>query len=272
MVVRHRSWPRCAAVLFCAMLLSPANARAAERVRLDTRPGVKVNLYVEVASAAKATLILLPGGKGRVKVDKNAHIGNADNFVVRGRGLFVAAGYNVILPDAPSDQKKEGLGGEGDSSFRLTGEHVTDLAKIVDFARGRFGGPVVIVGMSRGSISLAALLKARPGIVDAAVFTASVISGNLGGSLHKTDLSAVAGPVLFIHHRNDACKVSRPKNLQQAIGGFTATEPALILIDGTGPAQGTECGPYHYHGFEGQEAEAVAAIDGWVAQALGLSR
>jgi len=249
-------------------VLAACPAAAAERVRLDTRPGVTVAMYVETARNAKATVVLLPGGNGRVKIDKRANIRNDRNFVVRSRGLFVAAGYNVVLPDAPSDRQADGLGGKSGSAFRLSNEHMADLAKIVAYARKRFGKPVVVVGMSRGSISLATFLKERPGSAAAAAFVSSVISGKLDGSLHRADLSAIAGPVLFVHHRNDACKVSKPKVMKKVVGKFGATNPELIWIDGNGAANGRECGPYHYHGFEGQEEEAVTAITDWIARTV----
>lgn len=247
---------------------APDFALSAERVMLKTRTAVTVPMYIAAARGAVATVILLPGGNGRLKVDRNANIGNDSNFLTRSRGRFEAAGYNVVLPDVPSDRDQGGLGDASDSSFRLSAKHMADLEAIVAYARDRFDKPVVIVGMSRGSISLAAFLTAKPGAADAAAFVSSVVSGGLDGSLHKVDLSAIAVPVLFVHHRKDACTASRPRALTKVVGKFRATRPELIWIDGHGTVSGRECGPYHYHGFQGQENEAVGAISGWFARTI----
>lgn len=251
---------------FVLVCLVTAPAAAGERVKLDTRPGVTVAMYAGAAERARATLVMLPGGNGRVKVDRHGAIENDTNFVVRTRRLFEAAGYNLLLPDSPSDRGADGLGGEEEGSgYRLSPDHMADLAKIVAFARQRYGKPVVMIGFSRGSISLAAYMTAHPGTVDAAAFVSSVVSGKLDGGLNKADLSGIAGPVLFLHHRKDACKVSKPKAVEKAAGKFAATVPSIVWIDGPGLADSRECGPFHYHGFEKQEQEAVRAIADWIA-------
>jgi hypothetical protein len=41
---------------------------------------------------------------------------------------------------------------------------------------------------------------------------------------------------------------------------------ALWWIDGGGPPSGNICGPLHWHGFIGQDAELARRLAGWMRQ------
>ena len=66
-------------------------------------------------------------------------------------------------------------------------------------------------------------------------------------------------PVLVVHHEKDGCSVSSylgAKNLAKQ------KNYKLISITGGGKS-GSECGPLHYHGFEGKMTEVIQSIKEW---------
>ena len=122
---------------------------AADRlVTIDTRPGVRVAYWLMERPDATATLVLLPGGAGGIGMKHG--VPTSENFLVRSRELFAAAGYNVAIVGKPSDRE------DLDPGFRASSDHVADLRRIADKLRKELGKPVWLVGTSRGTISAAA--------------------------------------------------------------------------------------------------------------------
>src|SRR5260221_14435575 len=97
-----------------------------------------------------------------------------------------------------------------DDGFRTGREHSDDLAAVVKDLRGRLPQTkVFLVGTSRGTLSAAYVGRALNGAVDGVVLTSSVLfSGRRGTSLSGFDFAAIKAPRLFVHHPQDACKVS----------------------------------------------------------------
>ena len=121
----------------------------------------------------------------------------SENFLVRSRELFAAAGYNVAIVGKPSDRE------ELDERFRIGAEHVADLRVIVEKVRRDQGKPVWLVGTSRGTISAAAGAAALdPSRIAGIVLTSSVTNGKRANPVPlQIDLSAIRVPVLVMHHQ-----------------------------------------------------------------------
>ena len=111
-------------------------------MNLDTRPGVSVSVYSMKREGASATVVLLPGGAGKLNIKKGVPASN--NFLVRSREYFAANGFNVLVVGNPTDVN------DLDHSFRTSPKHVEDLLKVVEFAKRDSGLPVWLVGTSRG--------------------------------------------------------------------------------------------------------------------------
>src|SRR5450631_3219849 len=122
---------------------------AADRlVALETRPGVRTAYWLMERPGAMATVMLLPGGEGGIGMKEG--VPTSQNFLVRSRDLFAAAGFNVAIVGKPSDRT------DLDPGFRAGSDHVVDLRHIAEKLRKEFGKPVWLVGTSLGTISAAA--------------------------------------------------------------------------------------------------------------------
>jgi pimeloyl-ACP methyl ester carboxylesterase len=267
-----------AAIFLLALaVLRPDGARAAERVvEIPTRPGITLKL-IEIAAkdAAAPIVILFTGGNGKVRLDDWGGSGNpTNNFLVRSRGLFAAQGFHVAVPDAPSDRKDLN---RGLTRFRTTGRHARDIAAIIKHMRQFSSGPVVLIGTSRGSIS-AANGAARLGkeLVNALVLSATVTRLTNRGNrdrVQDADLSAIAVPVLFSHHKEDECYVTVPDDLPDLAKDFkNAPSTKIQLYEGGGRFRGNPCQARHAHGFVGIEDEVVAGTARWIRSVLATAK
>jgi dipeptidyl aminopeptidase/acylaminoacyl peptidase len=256
--------------LFVACLLAltaaPPHAAAQPRVRdLETRPGVTQRFLLIVPERAVATVVLFAGGHGALAIDEEGRFGwGGGNFLVRSRQLFADRGLAVAVIDAPSDrvQARDGLG-----RFRLTAEHAQDVTAVIAALRKELGLPVWLVGTSRGTTSAAnAAARLAQGGPDGIVLTATISGGGDWGSLTRMNLDAVRIPVLFVHHEDDQCRVTRFADTQRLVSSLKAAGvPAeLVAMNGGGPAVGDPCEARHYHGFVGIEPQTVDVIADWI--------
>lgn len=93
-----------AALLMCMPQRAAAQATVTERVLMLPAPGGDQQraLYVS-PPRPRATIVMLPGGAGDVGIGSDGDIAHGNNFVVRSRGLWNAAGFAVLIPDAVDD-------------------------------------------------------------------------------------------------------------------------------------------------------------------------
>jgi len=204
--------------------------------------------------------VLFIGGNGRLKLARNPEP-TSRNFLVRMRKRIAGRGFIVALPDAPSDRGRDGLVG-----WRSSRGHVSDIAKLARHLRSRWPVPVWLIGTSRGSISAAAGGKGVP-IVAGVVLTASVTQpgGRRPATVYDAQVRELNKPVMVVHHRNDACRVSPPSGAVRLFARLTAaTVRELRVIDGGRAGQGRACGPISPHGFLGVERETVREIVNWI--------
>lgn len=262
---------------FIAALTLPSAAQSVcgEPVTLPAHDGQSVAYAFAPADPAAGpptgALVLLAGGDGAIDLDASGCVRKqAGNSLVRSRVLFAAAGFATALVDAPSDMRgPDGLGG-----FRTDPRHAEDIGRVVVDLRRRTGGPVFVVGTSRGTISAANAAARLTGDAapDAVVLTSPVTSGNPRGrkawvaqSVFDLDLAAIRVPVLVVSHASDTC-VRTPPDRAPAILDRTAGEREQFVSVTGGPAADTvfeghkACEGRAPHGFVGQEAEVAAGI------------
>lgn len=236
---------------------------AADRlVGVDTRPGVRVAYWLMERPGATATVMLLPGGEGGIGMKHG--VPTSENFLVRSRDLFAAAGYNVAIVGKPSDR------GDLDVGFRASADHVADLRRIAAKLRADFGKPVWLVGTSLGTISAAATAIAmEPGEIAGVVLTSSRTAGKYP-TVPGLALARIRVPVLVMHHRDDACPSCNPSEASRITAGLTNSPvKKFILVEGGGGAHGPPCEALHYHGYVGMEKEAVDTITAWMRDPVG---
>lgn len=243
------------------------------KVRLSETVTVDVSLSVPAAGAgsgALATLMLLPGGNGRVDLDaQGCARALKGNSLVRSVPHFNALGFATALVDAPTSHAGE----EGLGAYRATAEHARDLSRAVAALRERMRGPVWVVGTSRGTISAANLATHARGVgaPDGVVLTSIVTVGDprarrpwVAQSVFDFPLEAIAVPALLIGHADDACVRSPPSQMERVARRFaTARRQVVVVSGGTGGGNlsaAEHCEGRSPHGFFAQEREVAEGI------------
>ena len=222
------------------------------------RGEARLPTYVMPNPQATATVILLPGGDadtGKI-VDGKPRSGN---FLSRSRGEFFAENFNVIVVYRASDLT--GL----DYGYRVSKDHVAELAKVVAYAKQNFGKPVWLVGTSRGTVSgTATAIALGESEVQGLVLTASVTS-NKTGAIATQSIANLKIPTLVVHHKNDSCKICVPYEASR-ITSYLKSAPVkkFIMIEGGSNPEGDPCEAKHWHGFINFEKETVKLIADWI--------
>lgn len=210
------------------------------------------------AKAAKATLVMIPGGEG--------HIGLAPGRADLG-GFYAKALKPLADPSRTSgsihvaifDSPEPLSSGKTYPTSRTTRDHLGRIESVVAFYRQRFGKPVWLMGHSNGAVSVAEFLR-TPG---AAVSGAILSSPRAGTKISPP----VPVPVLFLQHRSDGCAGSDAKGAVEAFKTLQSANKAnalFVWIDG-GSAEAANPCTSGYHMFFGAEGEATRAIDAFIA-------
>lgn len=271
-----RRWAAIAALIPAWSLAQPA-APCGELVSVATHGGghTRYSLLLPAAGPAVAaspapTLALLVGGAGHLKLDERGCprlLGG--NSLVRMRANFQALGLATALVDAPHDHVDE----DGLAGFRADPVHADDLGRVITDLRRRVGGPVWLVGTSRGAISAAnaASRLAGEAAPDGLVLTSALMVGQAGAkkswvvqTVFDFPLEAIRQPVLVVGHAEDTCLRS-PAALMARIVERTngAREQVVTVTGGPGPVAPNSlaaCEGRSPHGFLDQEAEVAAGI------------
>lgn len=246
---------------FLLLLLLASTAHAQEIVSLKTRDGVTQSFFIanmgDRKAEAAALLFIGGGGNIRLRMEDGQPRFGAGNFLPRSRLEFIRNGILPVIMDNPSDQQA----GAGMSDvFRESAAHATDIrAVIAEIKRRHPGLPVFIVGTSRSTITAAHLGRALGDEVAGVVLSASMFYLGRRPMLASYDFQAIKIPLLFVHHREDAC-ASTPFHEADRLG---ARFP-LVAVKGGKPPESGPCDPYAPHGFFGKEAETVDAIAAWM--------
>lgn len=258
---RLRTLLALALLLFCVSAQAQAQAHMDDAVvRLETRPGVLLPVYLMRRPGAVATLLLLSGGRGGLgRLDDGRP--SSQNFLVRSRDMFAQAGFDVAVLGLPSD-KREGWS----AADRLGTEHLEDLRSVVRQLKAGSGLPVWLVGTSMGTVSAtAAAIAFGQEELAGVVLTSSVTGRQKTGAVTTQNLAAIRIPVLVLHHALDACKFCAPSEAARITGWLTsAPVRKFLLVEGGGGATGDACEALHFHGYIGMEQEAVRLITDWI--------
>ncbi len=236
------------ALIVAACVSAPVIAAAEERVSLTTRSGVTETIMFDPASQPVASIVLFPGGNGVIAEEPN-------NFVLRVRGTFVAHGLSVAAIDAPSDHA-----GGMSIDFRNSPAAVEDAAAVVAFLRGKAAVPIWLLGTSNGSVSAAnAAAHLPPGQIAGVVLTSSVWAGGM----NNATLTAIAVPVLIVHNRDDACRLSPFSSASGALDLLGKAPTKELLAVSGGRSVSAPCKARSPHGYYGVEDTVVPPVIAW---------
>jgi pimeloyl-ACP methyl ester carboxylesterase len=260
-----RQWFHTFFFLFLGGILS-LSSYAEEVVKLPSRDGVTQSFLYSAVEQPHASVILFPGGHGRIKVQDDGKMRwGKNNFLVRSREYFTTAGYNIAVFDAPSDyQGSDGMLG----GFRYSENHARDTAAVVNYMREQANVPVWLVGTSRGTESVANAAVRRPSLVDGIILTASMSEENNNGfTLPEMELAKITAPVFLATHEDDACWVTPPRGsefIKTALANAKQVE--LKTYSGGHEARAGECEGLSAHGFYGIEEKVIKDITTFIQQ------
>ncbi|MGE0422969.1 MAG: alpha/beta hydrolase [Reyranellaceae bacterium] len=251
-------------LIACLVALVAIPAHAAETVlTLTARPGASFRVLTDRPARPVGSVILLAGGSGVLDLGDDGRIGGlSQNHLVRTRKAYVRAGYAIFVPDMAGDIRNA-------SAYRFGAAHATDLAAVVAAARA-VGGPVFVIGTSRGSVSVVALFTRQTGpLPDGVVISSGTLmdNGRMRGAASAGDLGRIRVPVLLLRHESDSCAASSPRDADRFKASLTgARSVEIVTFSGGGPqsAKADPCGPQHYHGFLGIEDQVVARTVAWM--------
>jgi len=204
---------------------------------------------------ARFNLIAIIGGNGL----KNGE-GKSKNYLVREANFFADQGINYYLfPNHNKDEKAS-------YDLRMSSKRLERVEALVDAVVERNSLPTFLIGFSRGSIETLRIALSIPERVFGIILASGVYKK--GGKGNETMASILGSnnlsvPTLVIHHRDDSCVVSPFKEAEYFAENSLASKVDLIELSG-GNASGRECGPFHFHGFEGIERKTSNEIVGWM--------
>jgi hypothetical protein len=247
-----------ALLLLAAACGAGAACAATDRIVRIEQAGQPSLLYLATipdTAAPKTGAILFVGGDGVINLAEQGIPDPGESFLVKARHVFaqygvVAATFEPGAASAPlSDQT------------RMSALHAEEVDRVLTDFKNRFQlDQVYLVGTSRGTISAAHLALRFRKKIDGVVLASAVFSSSrTGPGLAGFDYQKIEAPLLFVHHRHDACKVTPPAEAEKMRARFP-----VVFIDGGEEGGGEACKPFGPHGFLGREEETVAAISAWI--------
>jgi dienelactone hydrolase len=256
------------AILLAGVAIAAPAAALEVVVNIPTR-GNMMPVLVDAPDNAKAAVVLLAGGAGRLDITPAGRIGSlGGNQLVRTRSAYARAGFIAATPDLPGDFKRPD-GGVRDA-YRWSPEHAADLGALVEYLRHQ-APRVYLVGTSRAALSVANAAARLSGAQkpDAIVITS--------GMLMQTDPrqpsvqrmvkpESITMPVLLVAHENDAC-IYTPASATPQFKSLLTRAPRVDIVmlkGGEADKKGEECEAAGHHGFAGLDQVVVDTIAGWL--------
>ena len=246
-----------------AFYSAPPAARAAdaEAVTIDTTftvytPPVRLE---KPAPTARASVVLMTGGNGRLPLEADGTINGNGNFLIRSANLFLRNGLNVMMPDA-APAYPNGL----TIDDRLSASHAAELQGFINAALNRWGKPVGVVGTSNGSISAVTASGFRPALAGlrGVVLTSTVTVGLSAADQATFNLYAARTtvPALVVWHQDDHCSFSPPAGSAALFEVLPSIDKASLSFEGGHSLAQDPCQAFSEHGYAGIEKEVVDEI------------
>lgn len=245
------------------LLLISVPAFAVTEIRsINTRPGVTMDFLVMTPepSGQSDALILFPGGNGAgpFKLTENGVV-TGWSFLVRSADTFIRNGLSVIAVNPPSDHPT-GMS----TGFRESSEHAQDIATLTRYLGQQGYERIFLVGNSRGTLSATSIgTKLSDSHVKGVILTSSLEYDNF---LRWLPLEQLRLPVLMVHHREDACRVSSFQEAERTRASLSATTVVdFTEVNGGAYPRSAPCDNLSAHGFFGVEERVVQVISDWVS-------
>lgn len=249
-------------------------ARHTETSHWATREGVSVRVLLMMPENPVGAVLLLPGGHGNINLDSQGLIGwGQDDFLVRTRRDYEAAGFIVVIPDVPSDRLPPAPLG----AYRTSPESARDVLALVDHLHS-LTNRVWIIAYDRGATSaLNAAGNGRDGEIAGLVLVSPMLDISApGGSALYDDAQRTMKqrPMLTLGHGLDRCSREALSRLQAMAGSGADLRYFKAVTVSGGDKEVRQRHPWDYyndpcnrdpyHTLSGLEAETSKTILEWL--------
>ena len=244
-------WAIIPPFLFCR----GAKANDAVFVTVKTRENINLRFFLAKTPEASAVLLLFEGGPGMPSFPVQQRSG----FMTKSLNLFVKQGFNVVLLQAPDDQRDFRGGMHPD--YRETQGHLMDVEKIISWLETHVDLPIWLLGISLGTRSVANVaIKTTKKIKGIVLLSSSTNPPGQTKSLQNFGLELLKIPILTIAHNNDNCPGTPPLGAKEIIEKAVSSKKAVARIFFGGKQVGLHpCRPMMYHTFFG-ELDVINAL------------
>jgi len=214
------------------------------------------------AKQAKATLIFIPGGEGKIGITpERTNLGGFYGATLRplSDDKLTSGSFNVVVFDSPTLLPS----GTDYPYSRQSKEHLLRIESVVNHYKEKFGMPVWLMGHSNGAVSITEFYKYLQKNKNDKLVDGAVYSSARNGAAFNEDTQL---PILFLAHEKDGCEKSLPSRSLQEYQRQQKTNKAkldYVVIKG-GEAQATNACTSGFHMFFGAGKEAFGAIDQFV--------
>ena len=228
---------------------------------IPTRSGVTMDFLVMTPekTGRHEALIFFPGGNGAGPFKMtDSGVVSGWNFLVRSSGYFIDSGFSVFTVSPPSDHTT-GMS----TGFRESPEHAEDIAFLLNYLELQGYERIFLVGNSRGTLSATSLAaRLKDSHLKGIVLTSSLEYENF---LRWLPLEQLRLPVLMVHHRNDACRVSSIEEARITEAALSAsTVVDFTEVNGGAYPRSAPCDNLSAHGFFGVEEQVIQVIADWI--------
>lgn len=229
-------------------------------------PAQPTMTFLWTSPQAKAVLVFIPGGEGRLKLALDRKdIGSFYGGVLKPLSdPKVTSGlFDVVVFDSPVDLPV----GTTYPVSRSSSDHLMRIDSVVRYYKDKFKLPIWLMGHSNGVPSIVEYFKKLQDAHQENIIEGMIYSSARNGAFFR---SGTKTPILFLAHENDGCNASLVSNstyhykdlLQQG-----NTQLAYVLIHGGAPEAQSPC--YSgFHMFYGAYEQAYRAIDAFAAPRL----
>lgn len=247
--------------LIIMLALTHPSCAGTEVRTIVTRPGVTMDVLAMTPEKPvnHDALIFFPGGNGAgpFKITDGGVV-SGWSFLVRSADSFIENGFAVFTVDPPSDHPT-GMS----TGFRESSEHASDIEALVADLERQGYDRIFLVGNSRGTLSAAFLgTRLKDSHLKGVILTSSLEYENF---LRWLPLDQLRLPVLMVHHRDDACRVSSIEEARITRASLSATTQVdFTEVNGGAYPRSAPCDNLSAHGFFGVEEKVVHVITDWI--------
>jgi hypothetical protein len=213
---------------------------------------------------SKAVLVFIPGGEGYIglKPGQTDHTSQFHQMLKRLTNPALTSGqFDVVLLDSPTELSPR----QAYPAARTSRDHLIRIESVVRYYREKTGLPVWVMGHSNGGISLSEFVKHLQEGKKANLVAGMIASGVRSESDFNAPLDI---PVLFMHHKRDACSRSSPDasySRYMKVKEFNKSVTEFAYVTEGRPESNNPCRS-GFHMYFGASDESARIIDAFMSK------